>query len=216
MKTTILFFLIILCSTTHCQTIQKTISIYGGPTISTFLISANSDNFKSKIGFTAGLSFDQYFNQNYSIIGKLGFERKGASLGEFVRTSEDGKVLGKFTSELNYDYLTAAVLYNMSTGEKTKFYLNIGPTFNYLLRAISELKMIGGSMSSTNEDFTEYKKRYEMGISLGVGVMIPVQDKIDLDLGIFCNYGLSNTRQDDNFVERNISYCLQVGAKYKL
>ncbi len=216
-NTKILILFIFISSFAYSESNDMALGIYIGPTISTILYDANVEFIESKVGYAGGFSYENFFSPNISLIGKFGYERKGASLSEYTFVDNNGYPLGITTANENLDYLSATFLFSYSTDWHINIYANIGPYFNFLLSATREFN----PQSIPNEDFTEYCNRIDVGVVLGIGMKIPIHEEWDIDLGLNCNYGLLNIDEENQnqsvgqYNTRNLSYSMQFGIKYK-
>ncbi len=94
----------------------------------------------STIGFGVGLGADYIVNDNFSINGKMFYEKKGgrfnidAGTYDFV-TKMHGVAKGAIHEIDRLDYLTVPIMLNYSLLHKTPLSVGFGPFVSYLLRA---------------------------------------------------------------------------------
>lgn len=141
-------------------------------------ISDSDNSAGTNTTFNFGGSVDYYFSDRWSIKGKLIYDRKGwdddavmDSNGNFVKT------------DINANYLTIPVMANWHFGSKRNWYLNFGPYAGVLLNA-KETKF--------DSDVTKYLSSSDFGLSLGIGVKVPVSDKLKLFFEYEEQYGLTD------------------------
>lgn len=134
-------------------------------------------------GINAGFSADYYFSDSWSIKGKLIYDQKGWDNGTF----EDE--FGIYQTNYNLNYLTIPVMANWHFGRTNNWYLNFGPYAGFLLSA----KETTGGI-----DVIEAFNGNDFGLALGVGVKIPVSDKLKLSLEYEAQGGFSDIFKESN------------------
>lgn len=140
-------------------------------------VSAGSFSSDTGSGFNAGFAADYYFSDRWSIKGKLIYDQKGWDNGYFENQ------FGIYKADYNLNYLTIPVMANWHFGSKRNWYLNFGPYAGFLLNA---------KESSLNTEIKEYFNSTDFGLALGIGVKIPVSDK----LKVFLEYDGQNGFSD--------------------
>lgn len=124
------------------------------------------------VGFNVGASADYYFSDSWSIKGKLIYDQKGWNEGIFSEGSFDpADPTVNYVTNFNLNYLTIPVMANWHFGSKRNWYLNFGPYAGFL---ISAKETEGGN------DVKESFNKSDFGLALGIGVKIPVSDKLKL------------------------------------
>lgn len=127
-------------------------------------ISNSEDSAESSTGFNVGGSMDFYFSDRWSIKGKLIYDRKGWD-DDFI-SDQSGNLV---RTDINVDYLTIPVMANWHFGAKRNWYLHFGPYAGILLSA-KETRF------DTSVD--QYLNSSDFGLAFGIGVKVPVSDKI--------------------------------------
>ena len=135
--------------------------------VNTSTVSTNSVRADTGTGVNFGLSADYYFSTRWSIKTKLILDQKGWNNGFF----EDE--FNSYTTNYNLNYLTVPVMANYHFGRTKNWYLHFGPYVGFLLTA---------DESSGGVDVTEAFNTTDVGLSAGVGVKIPVSNKVKLSL----------------------------------
>lgn len=218
MKQMIIFLLISVGATTvlFAQQNKFDIGIEGGPS-RTFLRGNDftEEYTDPKTGFSGGISLQYNFPKIFSIRTNLAFERKGSlSKGTFINTDEGSE--GEFIAHLNYEYLTLPVLIRAGFGNKVKYFVNAGPFLGYLMKH-EIITKAAGYPTLTNE-YTNYYKQFDAGITAGLGVTIPIKEKIYISCEIRNNLGFLNISKvpvvNDGTIKTN-STNLLVGLAYK-
>jgi len=159
---------------------------YNSSTVST------SDNFGDEpdtySNFNAGASADFYFSDRWSIKVKGLYDGKGFSKA-IVTLPE-----GDFVTDVKLNYITVPVMANWHFGSKRNWYLNFGPYVGFLIAA---------KETRFNIDLKENFKSTDAGLAFGIGVKIPVNDKLRIFFefdgqGGFSNI-LKNKYEDDDY-----------------
>ena len=97
-----------------------------------------------------------------------------------------------------------------------KFFINTGPFFSYLIKQTFVNQ--GTNIPRTVSDNTNNDKRFDMGITAGLGVAIPIKAKISLSCEIRNNLGLYNVSEVpvyNNGAIKTNSTNLLIGFAYK-
>jgi opacity protein-like surface antigen len=134
---------------------------YNASTISNSDVSADEAS-----GFNFAGSLDYYFSERWSIKGKLIYDQKGWDNGFMEDTNGFD-----YVTDFNINYLTVPVMANWHFGRKRNWFLEFGPYVGFLLNA-EDVRF--------GTDVTEAFNPTDFGLALGIGVKIPVSDKIKL------------------------------------
>ena len=160
--------------------------------------------------FAAGAFVQWNLDQQFSIRVPLLFERKGSRV-------ENGALLSGQEATIRYSYLTLPVLFRLNVGDKKlRYFLNAGPYLAYLL----DLGMYSeGEPVSDNFTTTKSFKKFDAGISGGIGVSLPIKDHFTLSLEVRNNLGLMNISDlpvyGDGSIKTNVTQLL-LGVSYKM
>jgi opacity protein-like surface antigen len=130
--------------------------------------SAASDaetDFDPGYGYNLGGSMDYYFSTDWSIKAKLIYDQKGWN-NDFIEDVNTGTV---YPTDVNLNYLTVPVMAGWHFGNKRNWYLNFGLYMGVLLDA---------KETQFDSDISEYFNKNDMGLALGIGVKIPVSNKL--------------------------------------
>jgi hypothetical protein len=158
--------------------------IEGGAGIAHAIWSGNSSGGTDPmLGFTAGISFQWNITNLFGIRTGLSYDRKGFS------NSYDDLIFDNVYSWLRNDYLVIPVLARLTFGKQFKWFVNAGPYFGYLVRAITYNEMVFSDQSPTS-NVTSVSDRFDAGISLGFGIAFPVYKHFGLSFEIRDNFGL--------------------------
>lgn len=188
-----LFFgllLLTVLGTTYGQTNKFDIGVEGSPSLIFLRGNDIIDNLhKPTIGFSGGLFFQYNFKKVVSLRTNIAFERKGSVLTSQT-TDINGNPLGEITTNTNFDYLTLPVLVRATFGKKVQFFVNAGPYFGYLIKQTFISK--GDNIPTTTSDNTSLDKRFDTGISSGIGLSVPIKTKFAFSFEVRNNLGLYN------------------------
>jgi hypothetical protein len=169
-----------------------------------------------RIGFTGGVFIQKNCSDLISFRTALLFERKGSSFTGPV-TDEEGNSMGDMRTNFNFDYLTVPLLFRTTVGKKVRFFANAGPYFSYLLKQTVVSR--GDQISTMRQADTEGYKRFDMGITAGIGLSFPVCSTMNMNVEVRNNLGLVNTSDRpmaDNGKIMHNSTNLLVGVSYRL
>jgi len=174
-------------NSTFGQTNKIDIGIEGSPSL-TFLRSKYITNKNVTLGFSGGIFFQFNFKKIFSLRTNISYERKGSALnGE--ATDEYGNSIGKITTHSNFDYLTLPILVRATFGKKVQYFVSTGPYFGYLLKQTFVSK---GDIPKTTSDNTSNYKCFDIGISTGLGLSVPIKTKFAISFELRSNLGLYN------------------------
>ena len=193
------------------------IGLEGGPSLTFLRGNELLEKFNEpKVSFMGGLSFQYNFPKIISIRTGFAFERKGA-VAKGTMLDINGNNIGNFTTHSNFEYLTAPILVRAALGNKMKFFINAGPFFSYLIKQTFVSQ--GTNIPKTVGDNSNLDKPFDMGITAGLGVAIPLKEKFSFSCEIRNNLGLYNVSEvpiyNNGSIKTN-STNLLIGFAYKI
>lgn len=205
--TILIFILLIKVSISLAQSDKVNVGIKGGANVN------NSELYNYGYGF-ASMLFAQYnLTNTFSGSVGLGYEKKGTNeLQGWADVNDDP--LYELNIKQNYQFLSVPILIKASFGKKVRFFLNVGPCFNYLLKQTSKENDEYGF--GEYNDNTHLYKNFEMGVSAGSGITFPLTEKTEFMTEIRHNWGINNLSNTDGLEERINTLSLLVGLKYRL
>ena len=218
--TTILLAIIMLfCSETSLgQTNKFDIGLEKGPSLTSLRGNDYVEDFNDPtIGFSSGLTFQYNFPKLISIRTNVAYERKGA-FSKFQFTDIAGNPIREITLYTNFYYLTMPLLIRLTFGNKIRFFVNIGPYFGYLIIQTFETSAFNLFPKSISDN-TDSFKRFDMGLTSGLGGGLPINDKFLLTLEIRNNLGFYNVSKvpiENNGSILTTSTNLLIGIAYRL
>lgn len=165
-------------------------------------VYSSGDSSDTGSGFNVGAAADYYFSDRWSIKGKMIYDQKGWNNG-FIEFEN-----GTFTTNYNLDYLTVPVMANWHFGSKRNWYLNFGPYAGFLLSA---------NETRFDTDVKEAFNTTDFGLALGIGVKIPVSDKVKIALEYDGQSGFSDIFKNNNGESlKNSRGSLNVGINFMM
>ena len=210
---TLTLIVVVFCSSLlFGQTNKINIGLEIGPSLRSLRGNDYLKNNDISFGFSGGLTFQYNFTKLLSLRTNISFERKGLTK-KIQATDELGKPIGEITIQSNFDYLTIPLLARFTFGKKIHFFVNAGPFMGYLLKQKEVVEAFEDYTDNT-DDF----KRLDFGITTGLGMSIPIQDKLLLTVEIRNNLGMVNTSHisiaNDGSI-KTISTSLLFGIAYR-
>lgn len=155
----------------------------GGYSMST--VSDDNDFAESNQTFNFGASADFYFSDRWSIKVKAIYDRKGWDKDFLI--DNNGTAI---RTDINLDYITVPVMANWHFGSKRNWYLNFGPYVGFLMSA---------KETTFDTDIKDSFNTTDAGLAFGIGVKIPLNDRIKLFFEYDGQYGFSEVfKENDN------------------
>ena len=178
---------------------------YNGSTVSDTEGSASRGS-----GVNLGFIADYYFSKRWSIRTKLIYDQKGWDNGfiEYTEFTEfDPNVQGNsyYTTNFNLNYITIPVMANWHFGKTKNWYLNFGPYVGFLASA---------KETRYNNDVKEFFNTTDFGLALGIGVKIPVSDKLKIFLEYDEQTGFLDVFKVSDDRITNSRFSLNVGVNF--
>lgn len=186
----VLILIVLTFCKSYGQTNKFESGIEGGPSL--IMLKGNDyvDYRNSPtIGFSGRL-FSQYnFKKIISLRTNLAFERKG-SIAKSYPVDEYGNSFGSVQTKSNFDYMTIPLLVRATFGRRVLFFINAGPYLGYLLNQSDISK--GENVPKTKTDNTSSFKRFDFGVSAGLGLLVPIEQNFALSFEARNNVGYYN------------------------
>ena len=129
----------------------------------------------------------------------------------------NGTRVGEISTYTKFDYLTFPILVRATFGKKVQYFVNAGPYFGYLIKQTFVTK--GDNFPTTTTDNTSFDKRFDTGISTGLGLSIPIKSKFAFSLELRNNLGLYNVTDlpvTNSVIVKTNSTNILLGFTYKL
>ncbi len=190
------------------------LGLEGGPNLNTFRIHSYSySDVRPKIYGSGGLIFQYNTRKILSLKTGFSYQRKG-----FEGVSPLPGGTGVYTA--SYDYITLPLLVKASFGKKTRLFINAGPYFGFLMAGKYDFKANtpdGVFHNSGSIDLSSYKQ-FDLGITSGIGVAVPIKEAWMIHLEIRNYFGFVNIRgqvKGGTEIHTNTTD-LRVGFVYKL
>jgi len=154
-------------------------------------------------GFNAAASAEYYFSDRWGIKARLMYDQKGWNNGS-INNLDTGDF---YTTDFNLNYLTIPVMANWHFAKKRNWYLNFGPYVGFLLSAEETEGGLDLKDGFNNTDF---------GIALGIGVKIPVSDKLKVFIEYDGQSGLSDIFKESTSAVQNARSSFNVGLNFMM
>ncbi len=198
MKTKAIFtgmLALILSATVVKAQLGSHVGVTVGPSFSTFYGNGASDNLRTHGGFVGGFVYQYAFSASFALHTGLLYESKGAS-DEYSIGPLD------FRGRYNFNYLAIPILFraHLMPEKRVRPFINAGPYLGFLTRQKSYLYEDNDEISS-NVDTDNYR-RFDIGVSGGIGVDFLIGEKMHLDFELRDNLGLMNISESDNSSNR--------------
>ncbi len=156
-------------------------------------------------GVNVGGYLEYYFSDRWSIKGKLAFDQKGWGNGYLI-DNQGNEVDGV---NFHVNYLTIPVMANWHFGRTRNWYLHFGPYVGVLLNATESSNSglpIKSAFNST-----------DVGLDLGIGIKIPVSNKMKLFFEYDGQGGATTIfKQSNGDNVQNLRESLNVGLAFSL
>jgi opacity protein-like surface antigen len=168
-------------------------------------VSHVSDDYsqsESHIGFNLTASADYYFSNSWSMKLRLIYDQKGwdDDLIYDIQTGEG------FNTNYKLDYITIPLVASWHFAPKRNFYLQFGPYVGFLASAKD---------SRFGEDVKENFETTDMGVTVGIGVKIPLNEKFRLFFEYDVQAGLTDIIKNNELSPVNTGrYSLNVGVNF--
>jgi opacity protein-like surface antigen len=170
---------------------------------STIQYSGTGQNSDYKEGVNLGVSLEHYFSDRWSFKVKAIYDQKGWGNGFVVLA--DGTEIDGVDYHLNY--ITVPLMANWHFGRRRNWYLDFGPYVGFLASA---------SETSNSADVKPLFNSTDVGIAFGIGVKIPVSNRVQLIFEYDGQGGLTNVFNQSNGTYQNIRSSLNVGLVFPM
>ncbi len=167
------------------------------------------------VGYSGGLFYQYNHDRILSLRSNISIERKGSV---WKGPTVDGGGQQNLSTEvhLNFQYLTLPLLVRATFGNSMKFVVNAGPYIGFLLQQTEVFKGTDGQSYRSNN--TSLYKRFDWGISAGLGLSFPISEQFSLSMELRDNLGLYNIASGkviNNGTIKNNSTNFLFGMAYK-
>lgn len=169
------------------------VGLVSGPSIA--VLHGNdiiNDFHKVALMGSGGAYFQYNFPKLFSIRADFQFERKGSRLSDKIYyTDQEGNIIDSddWKSYSRFDYLTVPLLFRASFGKKIKYFVNVGVFTSFLLKQ-SDKNLETKFFPTTTYDNTENFKRFDFGVTAGVGCQLPIKERLVISFEVRNNLGL--------------------------
>jgi hypothetical protein len=166
--------------------------------------SGSLTNTEFRSGVNIGASGDYFFSDRWSLKAKLSYDQKGWNKGFITDLDKNQSAVTNY----HFDYLTIPVMANWHFGKTRNWYLNFGPYAGVLLSA---------KETALHKDLKDFSNGLDLGFAFGIGVKIPVADKIKIVLEADGQGGLTDILKNNQGSSlRNSRTSLNAGVAFAL
>ena len=188
---------------------KHSIGIFAGSGLSnTFSI------FNNGIGYDFGLSYTYKLNKRIALISGLDYDIRSSYTSSKIKNSSGNIVTHKLKN--NFGFISVPLLLNITIGNKVKYYVNSGLSLNYLLN-YKQTTDIG---DKTDVYYGKgYFNKFGIDLNIGIGVLFPLSEKIDISIEARFRKGLNNIVKNPTMgssKETTKNALLLLGLKYNL
>jgi hypothetical protein len=134
----------------------------------------------------AGMFIQYKLSKHFALRIDPGFEQKGYNYTS-TYIDQNGVVLGDFKTKYRFNYITVPVLLRASIGNKVKYFINTGPYIGFLLS-----ERYKSNYDNKIYNFTKSYQTVDIGITAGIGLSVPLQERISFSVELRNNFGLFN------------------------
>lgn len=193
------------------------VGIEGGPSANTFRGYQLLYAYQTNVGYAAGITFQYNFTDHLSLRSGVSWDRKGSG-SDITLVDPFGSTIKESKLYWDLDYLTIPLLVRYAFGAKTQFILNGGPYLGYLVQERDRIDRSSG-FEGLEIDNTDQYGSIDLGVGGGIGVLIPVHERIRLSAEVRNNLGLVNISAaqlyNDGTIKTN-SMVLLVGCMFAI
>lgn len=187
-----------------------------GPSISVFHGSDYAENFRSKTGLAAGITYQYAFNTTFALHTGLLYESKGIT----SRVTLDPFDIDVRTRS-NFSYLAIPVLFraHLMPDKKLRPFINAGPYFGFLMRQMNVQRSDNnGNIDIERTNNTDNFNAFDVGLSGGIGLDFLITSNMHLDLEVRDNLGFYNINEsnDADFRLKNNSLNFLIGMQFSI
>ncbi len=218
-KITLLLILVLTTGITLSSHAQMFVGAKAGLNLTTFSGSDKPDDLKTLPGLNAGLFGTIPVNDMFAVQAEVNFEQKGSAAKDATDQFNDYLV---HTSDWKWvlNYITVPVLAKATLGETTQFNLYLGPYAGFLMSA--KMKGTAEYEHQTNpeesytddvdDDIKDSFKGFDYGVTMGVGVKIPLNRQISFTSDLRYNHGFAKLDSDGESKMYNSTIGISVGV----
>jgi hypothetical protein len=206
------------------------LGVEGGPGLVSFFGNVGTEKTHiGNLGFSAGMFMQYSFNPithpdstakttiHFGLKTGFCFERKGA-LTTPASLISAGLAGGNTTIHTQLEYVTMPILvqFTMGRANKVKFYQLLGPYISVLVNQ-NTIRQNPDSSTVILHQGAGYKK-LDVGLSIGLGMEIPIRQQFYIHVEFRQNVGLFNINQtafNNQVVVQNSSSNLLLGFSYR-
>ena len=201
------------CSPLFSQTKKMEIKFSIGPSVA-IIYPIIKNHYYPIAGYSAGAAFQYNFTKNMGVNIGIDFEEKGAHYTDnrFPPGLGTTRVFN-----LKYDYISIPINYIAFFGKKVQFFMEGGGYIAFLF-ANNITKYDNSTNTVIKTSVIKYSQTIDAGITMGLGLSIPIKKRLAITIAAKNKLGLVNTSKENILYDRptkmNATSFL-VGMNYK-
>jgi hypothetical protein len=206
-----------LCSTMSLSGQNKKISfgINAGPNYSFSYGNDASELYNPWINVSAGVNVQYQLNNIFSVLSGVSYEVK-SQRQNFTLTDKMGVEMGEINMAHRFSYVTVPLLLRATFGKNFKVFANAGAFVGCLTNA-RQVAPPGTYSDALDQNITGAYRRFDAGVASGVGVIIPVTQRLQVSGEVRNSFGLYNRQSSlATGYNKSNSTALLLGLAYAL
>lgn len=174
----------------------------------------NKDYNDQALSHSAGFFIQYNINKTIGLRSGLHYEKMGTSFDHQI-ININGETLGYVKARSFTKSIMVPIMAQITFGYKTRFFINIGPYINYLMRANTRIQALDDTPKE-NVVRTDAFRGFTYGGIAGIGLSYPINDQVDLFAHGRISQGFSSLL-DDNLPElKGGNVTLLFGCSFRL
>jgi|GEM_PF-2086906 len=200
------------------QNIQ--LEVIAAPTLTSLYGSKPASEYNPAINFSAGVGASYKIHKSSYLSARLLFEKKGAKT-DAVEVNIGNDVY-KYDGRMNLSYITLPVQWQEEFGNKIHFRIGAGVYGAYMVHQNYKFDAqgdysIAGLKNHTEVSNIDTYNRFDFGISASASTYIPLNESLQLLIGINDNFGLLEIlKSSDAYTAKVNSLALTTGLSIKI
>jgi len=159
----------------------------------------NQTQIQNRVGHSFGLLLNYRTTRFLTLQMEFNFEEKG------FKFSDNNFIGGGYSGNYSINYFTIPLITNFEIGKRVKYYGYTGVYIGFLVKAENYTSFISTASSDLiiydlSYDPTELFNKQEFGGLVGVGIKIPLCEKVELIIDSRYNFGLTKAAKNTDFV----------------
>lgn len=151
-----------------------------------------SGEYRMKIGYLAGIGIAHSAGSHFEINGRLAWDRRGYL--QQSSTLGDNNNIRKYEANAQNDYITGSIALDFFVKKNARLYISSGVAYSYLVKSfIAETSYLNNQIAQQSSITNSPEiNDYDIGVLFATGYIVPINNKMKLDLRVQGNYGLTD------------------------